>query len=493
MRRPDPQDGVPVELVELDEEDGTAGPDGPLRHEDAAPAHRRLLWWTGAAVLALVVVAVVAVNVLAARDAAARRAALADLPWVLPALDGTMEELWRADAGGWVVGETSAAVLVMDPNGLGGGLRAVDPLTGEVLWEIPTENGYCWPLQDFASGVDPLSSLPPEDSIVVCETMNGPDAEGNTTSEIASHSGLDGHRLATITLEGSVTATSVVGESYLVATTLDDGSVVVNLTDLRTGEASWTFRSEPERARRVFTDFWNVTHDDEVIFFDGPEDLALSRSTGAEVPAEEPPPSEGWALPDGGRVDLDGATAFNETGGRVVNEDGTVRFEFDGWPWSPFGFQDASGPEGGVFMVQQLDVENLTPSSSADLVGLDLATGAELWRRTDDQSSSPFLAIDGVAVLLAPSAATAIDLRTGEELWTHPADSVVYFSMPVTDGDVVVLADRSAGRLELVAVDLRNGEDRWRMAAPTGLSSVGLTSRKAILMITTEQLIAYRP
>lgn len=486
MRRTDPDDAV---LVELDEGDDAGAPegDGTGPRDSHEPRRRRALWWTGLGVVVALVATVALVNVAEARREAARRAAFADLPWVLPALDGPLEEVWRV-TGGWVMGETSAAILVSSVDG-NGGIQGIDPGTGNVLWEIPLANGYCWPAADWNR---PTSSPPSESSdlhdMVVCEQMAEPDENGTTTSTLATYDGVTGEHLATVTPQGAADLTSLLGGDYLTASSLDDGTVVVALTDLRSGTARWTYRSAPGEADRLFAGSWGVTYDDDVIYIDGAEDLALSRRTGEPVAATGAPPQQPeLTLDDGGRVEVTYDPATGAVGGRVV-DDGVARFRFDGWPWSGFGFADDT-----VLVVQQPDGEAPSPSSGTAVVGLDPATGTELWRRPESGWSNPLMALDGVAVMVSQTFATAIDLHTGAEEWSRPEDSVVYFPTPVTDGDVVLLADRANDQLELVAVDLHTGEDRWRMAAPSGLGSVSVSSDRLVLMSASGELIAYRP
>ena len=481
-----------VELVESDEHDErTHAAAGETVHGERHPRRRRTLWWTGVGVLVLLVAVVAVVNVGEARRAAERRAALADLPWVLPSLDSELEELWRVDAG-WVVGETATAILVSHP--VDGGVRAVRPLTGEVEWELTADEGYCWSMAAMQGSAAALSSdMADGFDLVVCESVSAPDAEGRTGTMYTSYDVATGHRLATTRLEGAMASALMVDRDYLVVSTLDDGTVVVTLADLGTGEIRWTFHSEPDRARDLFSDYWAVTYDDEVVFIDASQDLVLSRRTGAEVEAAGPPPptTEAWLLADGGRVVLDYSTTSLELDGRVLNEDGTLRFEFDGWPWAAYGLA-GEGMEIGheTLVVLQLD----SPSASTvDLVGLDPSTGEEVWRRSDETLSQPLLQLDGMGVTASPTKATAIDLRTGADLWTHAADSTVYFMAPITDGEVVLLADRSTGTLQLAAVDLRTGQDRWRMDAPLGLGDVSVSSAGVVLMNADGELIAYRP
>jgi hypothetical protein len=62
---------------------------------------------------------------------------------------------------------------------------------------------------------------------------------------------------------------------------------------------------------------------------------------------------------------------------------------------------------------------------------------------------------------------------------------------PMTDGDVVVLPVQDHG-LQLIAMDLATGEERWRMPAPDGMTALA-TAQGLVLAITDTEVIAYRP
>lgn len=484
MRRTVPDDAV---LVELDEGDDGAGvPDdgsGDVAHH---PRRRRRLWWTGVGVIVVLVAAVVVTNVTEARRAAERRAALADLGWVLPALDGPLHEVWRLE-GGWVMGETPDAILVSDPSG-DGGLQAIDTDTGRARWSITGTTGYCWTTSATA-GLQLSADQLPDPGLIICEGM-AQDASTTTGSAVTSYDSATGARLATVRIEGSVMMTSVLGDRYLAGSTLDDGALLITVADLRTGETAWTYRTSPEWAASTLSGGWQITSDDEIVYLDGPEDLALSLSTGEVVTGREPPPQTvTWTMADGSAVvvSVDGSNV-SQVRSEVLDADGSVQFAFDGWPMNLYGHFDNQ-----VFLVEEFGDTYPHGSAGTEMVALDPGSGAELWRRADDGSSQPLVALDGVAVLWSPSSATAIDMTSGEVLWLRPVDSLVYFQGPVTDGDAVLLADRVDGELGLTAVDLRTGDDVWRMSAPADLTAVAVTSTGVVLMSTSDGLIAYRP
>src|SRR5665648_875718 len=187
-RRGASDDAVEVEMVEVDDLTGVDGagpplvPEGDARDSDRHARRRRVLRWVGGGVLAALATGVVVVNVQAAREAAARQAALADLPWVLPHMDGPLEEAWRTP-GGWVIAETTE-VLVTSPNTGEGGPRAVDVRTGEAVWEWPgsEQATNCSGVVDYSGWEDDqVGSVPPEPDLLMCVPW---DAYGQDAREV---------------------------------------------------------------------------------------------------------------------------------------------------------------------------------------------------------------------------------------------------------------------------------------------------------------------
>src|SRR5665647_2637149 len=174
-RRGASDDAVEVEMVEVDDLTGVDGAGPPLvpaadaQASDRRARRARVLRWVGLGVIAALATGVVVVNVQVAREAAARQAALADLAWVLPHMDGPLEEVGRAP-GGWVVAETSE-VLVTSPNTGEGGLYGVDVRTGEVVWERPGSelDASCYGVVDYSGRQDdPVGFVPPEPDLLMC-------------------------------------------------------------------------------------------------------------------------------------------------------------------------------------------------------------------------------------------------------------------------------------------------------------------------------------
>src|SRR5665647_2564951 len=154
-RRGASDDAVEVEMVEVDDLTGVDGAGPPLvpeadaRDSDPHARRARVLRWVGAGVLAALATGVVVVNVQAAREAAARQAALADLPWVLPHMDGPLEVATGAQVSsvtldGAVLFSESVdgdVVLSFVRSDAGMTVLRLDPHTGEVLWTHRSDPG----------------------------------------------------------------------------------------------------------------------------------------------------------------------------------------------------------------------------------------------------------------------------------------------------------------------------------------------------------------
>ena len=100
------------------------------------------------------------------------------------------------------------------------------------------------------------------------------------------------------------------------------------------------------------------------------------------------------------------------------------------------------------------------------LTAVDMATGATLW--TAPQTDHPEAA-DGVIVGATPASGPtrsirALDAANGDVLWEAPGQSSYGDLLAVGDGIVAVIVAVNDGT-EIVAYELRTGEERWRRPA----------------------------
>lgn len=289
--------------------------------------------------------------------------------------------------------------------------------------------------------------------------------------------------------EAGVIGWDVVDGDLVVTSITSDASVTITRMGLGAGEEVWTYRSDPGVVPGDDAPLWSHRTGPETLQVEGDVTIAVSLETGLEIPPDEVTVLEmnvGRAiLPDGTTVEVRHDQAGFGAEGRVLDEDGSVRFEFVGSPWW-LSRTDGSAPE--VFVVQGTSGAGESDGGTR-LVGLDAATGAELWT-VSDADGYGVLQIDGLA-LVAGSRIGVIDIRTGRWMWERPADQAVFVA-PLTDGELVLLPARGGWVGGLVAVDLRTGEEAWRMPLPDGVVDADSTRDGTLLLMTETELIAYR-
>jgi len=498
-RRGASDDAVEVEMVEVDDLTGVDGAGPPLvpevdaRDSDRHARRRRVLRWVGGGVLAALATGAVVVNVQAAREAAARQAALADLPWVLPRMDGSLEEVWRAP-GGWVVAETSA-VLVTSPSTGEGGLYGVDTRTGETLWERPgsEQDTNCSGVVDYSGWEDdPVGFVPPEPDLLMCVPWDayGQDAlpTPDFAVEIVFLDVATGVQVSSVTLDGELLYSDSVDGNTVLSFVRSDAGVTVLRLDPHTGEVLWTYRSDPGVLPQGVFGSWNYGTVDGVLRIDGEFDLSIALDDGTVVassPSDTADPTVPVArLADGGTVEWAHEPTGSDGTVRVLEPDGTVRFEVSGSPW---WFGRADGSAADVVLVQQQGSAGADAQGS-QVVALDAATGETLWS-VPDLNGMPIALIDGVA-LTSGATAGAIDIRSGRRLWELPIDHSVYVGA-LTDGELQLVPVGEAGTLQLAAVSVRTGTEAWRMPLPDGTTQVSATLGGLVLVTTGTELIAF--
>jgi len=268
-----------------------------------------------------------------------------------------------------------------------------------------------------------------------------------------------------------------------------DAGVNVLRLDPHTGEVLWTYRSDPGVLPEGV--FGAVSYDtvDGVLQIGGQTDISIAVDDGTEVassPSDTADPTVTVArLADGGTVEW--AYQPTEPAGtvRVLEPDGTVRFEVSGSPWW-FGWTDGSAAD--VVLVQQQGSAGEAARGS-QVVALDAATGDTLWS-LPDLGDMPIALIDGVA-FTSGATAGAIDIRSGRRLWELPVDQSVYVGA-LTDGELLLVPVREARTLQLAAVNVRTGTEAWLMPLPDGTMQVSSTLGGLVLVTTGTELIAYR-
>lgn len=488
MRRRDPG-AVQVELLEGD--DALAPPSDSDSDDDVVgpdSARARRLRWVGLAVVGALLGTILTATVVDARRTAARPAALAELGWVLPALDGPLEEVWRA-SGGWVIAQTDGVLVVQEVTS--NAVRALDADSGAVLWERDGGADWsCFPVFDYRS---PDQGRYPASETLVCaptgwwadEALPEP---GDTVSLVPVDVAT-GAELRPLVIDGGVLVQDAVDDDLLVTFLDTDAAIGVVRWDPREGEV-WSYRSAPgllpDGAPWSLQDGWAYQLGEDALRLT--EDIALDLGTGREVPAVATDPTDPQAdfvgnvqeLADGGRVEWRWDDEGSSARGRVLNPDGSLRFEVAGEPWFLWS-TDGSVTE-----------PILTIGADGTAVALDPLTGDELWSVPGRRDNWPAYLLDGILVVVGPTTVAALDARDGTVLWQVDTQYAANTSAP-TDGDVVLVQVSERPGSAIVAVDLRTGTEAWRMPGTASGSYWDLVHAGDMFLIVGEaEIIGYR-
>lgn len=468
-------------VVELVEDDGglgsaTAPPSGGARTGVGARRRwgRRARWWGAVTLVALAAVGVVA-TVADRREEADRRARLAALPWVLPPLGAPLVETWRADALE-LVAVTSDVVVVRSGEGLSG----LDPGSGAPVWnaELGREESCEW------TGAGPFAPRDPgeREAVILCRSTDFGD-DGVPALVLRSLDGRSGRVLDTVASPfGSVLTAPSPSDVVLLSLGLD-GALAVERRDLRSGTTVWR-HEERARPEDVLGGSLSARVTATTVVVGGQAPLVLDLATGAEsADRDDRSPETRRPLAAGAAVVWALDPAHPGGFSRVEAEDSRELFSFEGVPVLPV-WQDGRGAAFCARLWSGAD-------GPGKLVALDARTGEQLWSSADSGAAQALLQLDG-RLLRTSGDAVLLDVRSGRTIWRHPVDPAIHVASPVTDGDVVVLPVRTDG-LELVAVSLDTGGERWRMAAPEGLHALGSTAASGlVLAVTDTAVVAYR-
>lgn len=450
------EDGVPVRAVGMDEPRAGATARSGVRPPAPSTRSRRRRRWLPAGVVLVLLVGGVALVVdrLDARRDADRLAALAAVPFVLEPLDAGLGELWRVSAE-HLVGELGDMLVLAVQDGLIG----VDAATGQRLWERRTGTESCEPLAETPFGPDHRELVAGAERLLCVRAQRVGTANESTTAVLVDpRTGRDG---PSILMGGSAIAQVVVGDEVVLVNERARGVVEVVRWDPVTGGARWRTRSEPDVLLDGYETYWW----DEYVFgiTGGNGTFAVSLETGERVPAGPEDAvvlREEVTLPDGGRAVWKHpfSASVRPPGGQVVGADGEHRYDLPGRPFAPL-VDDGSAPD--VLLVE-------APPSG--IAGLDAVTGQERWETImKAPSGSPVLRVGAVVVVRADGSSVALDPRTGEVLWevAHRGDDLSR-AAGLTDGLVVLLWHQDDGAGSLVAHDLQDGTEAWRVGLPPG-------------------------
>jgi outer membrane protein assembly factor BamB len=482
--------GAGDQVVQVEFMEGGSSLEESRADDDARreAARARRLRWVGLAVMIALVGTIVAATVIDNRLDAARRAALAELGWVLPPLGGPLEEVWRA-SGGWVIGTAGDVILVQDETGLA--IRALDAGTGAVQWEREgAQDESCFPLYDYRAT---LSRYPVSETLI-CVPLDMYAFEGlpdpGFTASLTAVDATSGADLGSLVVDGSVLVQDAVGDDLLLTYLDKDAGLGVVRWDPRSGEV-WRYRSPPGvlpdgMSWRSDTGGWVYGLGDGVLQL--MDDLALDLATGRETVVAGFDPVASFkghveVLPDGARAQWLWGSGIRgwSTEGRVLSADGTLRFEVEGEPWFVVA-TDGSFPD--LLMT-------LRPDGS--VAALDPTSGGELWSVPDLAEPWPVFLLEGVLLLSGPTTVSALDVRDGSILWELDTRFAINTTVP-TDGDVVLVQVAERSTNVILAVHLRTGEEVWRMPGP-GSSvywEVTSTPEGHFVLLGDEELIGLR-
>lgn len=501
-----------MEEVELLEE-GAADPDLVAPVPDGAEVFRgrvrRTIGWgrrhrsavaAGAVVVALAATAPVA---LAARAERVRLAALVDLPQVLRPMDATLHHTWTTEAGAEEIaylgyGDRSwlrddMLVIWSQDVGQAQQLSGYDAADGSRAWQVDLTHPPAGVADGTLSFYDSTSCVSPRSGagagVVTCLAV----AEWDTTEvqllpEDSDDPGSDGEVVLetrpSVVRVVSVRASSgeplferdVPMESALVPIDGDvllvetpeaaverDGTARVTRLDPVTGVEVW--RAEIPRADAGAGNAFasaQVLEDVVAVSWLGSAHL-LAADDGASL--RDPFTSNHVGVYGRHLLSLStGSLSADGEGGLQVTDLGSgavVDLSESGYPaWLPLG--DASAPD--VLLVEQ----------QTGLVAVDLTTGDDLWSvpRDGELYAMQRFLLDGRLALTTGTAVEVRDVVTGEVLWSTSPPQWLHRD-PVTDGRYVILLEAGgpSGRVA-AAYDLVDGRRAWEAPIPNGVDEL---------------------
>jgi outer membrane protein assembly factor BamB len=278
---------------------------------------------------------------------------------------------------------------------------------------------------------------------------------------------LDGTELARREVSGRVGDAAVVGGDVVLLVT-DDHALAVVRQEARGGAERWRTTLQAEAP----TDLSRLSVDERggVVLVRG---VGLATALAAEdgrvlVDLVDPTPLlDHLALLSDGSIAV-GAYGAGERalhlGTTVYGRDGQPRYEVAGTVSEPAITDDT------VSRVYAWTTLAGSPISGR-LRALDRSTGADRWDALGPASGAVVDAV-GIVVLHGTGNVTAVDARTGHELWRRPV-SVGTSDHVMTDGRLLLLAhaEPAIGTV-LAALRLGDGSTVWETTMPAGVTRV---------------------
>ncbi|ADG72986.1 Pyrrolo-quinoline quinone [Cellulomonas flavigena DSM 20109] len=479
-----------VELVDDDVDggsgDGTdAGAPGPADPPQPLRGRRRAI--TLAAVL-VVVLATVAVVGEVRQDARERErlAVLAASRTALAPLDGPPQVLWTSDREEvlWASARTPDGLLVVPGTQGERVVRALDPATGDVVWErelLPPRDTAPAPNEDVAGAScvghgaagDLLACLASDAMTVFDERTTDIRYVAPTVVRLVLLDPQDGTVVADLSdaVAGTGTAPAYValGDLVVVSSVVDDATRVVAVAP--DGSVAW--RTEVPPSTRPAPGLPGLRRADVLALGDHlvvatAEEMRLLDATGATVRTVPLADDESLGGAEGttafARTGLDRVTLMQVGSEVVARGEGTKVVRADHVGELPGGRVRADVDDGS-------DPRLVLTSDAEGLHGWD-AEGVRRWSADVQVTRSAMVLAGRVHATTRADALVTFDARTGAELWRR--DGLVLDQAPLADGRVLLVRERGAdgAALDLVALDVADGEVAWRTPWPEGVDQL---------------------
>lgn len=265
---------------------------------------------------------------------------------------------------------------------------------------------------------------------------------------------------------GSYATTPVITDSEVFAVDVDDG--VVRSVDRTTGTQRWQRSVDVGSAR--------LTIDDRTLY-------VPTHRSGEELQARDAADgSRKWTVRLGNSPDsvvATGNSVFAATAGGLYKVS-TLSKEVD-WYYNEVSLLETSVAitDTAVFAAG---------TSNGKAVRIDISSGGNSWSNNMDGAAqdAPTVA-EGTVVVPFDGFLVALKEESGRELWRY--ESPVSSSVAVSDG--VVYGTTTGG--EVFALDLGNGQERWRTGALAGSNPPVLVGNQLYVVGTDGGLMALNP